>query len=186
MISHLRPALVFVGGFTLLLGLAYPLSMTAIATTLLPHQAQGSLIRDGDRVLGSELVGQNFTTPGYFHPRPSAAATPYDAMASGGSNLGPLSQKLLDRVRADVAASGMTAPVPADAVTASASGLDPDISPQNAQAQVARVAAARALAPAQVAELVERQTRQPILGVFGEPRVNVLALNRALDTLSAQ
>lgn len=186
MLSHLRPALVFVCGFTLLLGLAYPLSMTAVATALLPDQAQGSLIRQGDRILGSELLGQNFTAPGYFHPRPSAAATPYDAMASGGSNLGPLSQKLIDRVRADVAAAGLAAPVPADAVTASASGLDPDISPQNAQGQVARVAAARGLAPARLAALVNEQTRQPFLGVFGEPRVNVLALNRALDTLAAQ
>ncbi|ETD81368.1 potassium-transporting ATPase subunit KdpC [Rhodobacter capsulatus] len=186
MLSHLRPALVFVGGFTLLLGLAYPLSLTAIATTLLPHQAQGSLIRQGERILGSALLGQNFTAPGYFHPRPSAAAAPYDAMASGGSNLGPLSQKLLDRIRADVAASGLTAPVPADAVTASASGLDPDISPQNAQAQVARVAAARGIPPARVAALVTDQTRQPLLGIFGETRVNVLALNRALDTLAAQ
>ncbi|PYF06757.1 K+-transporting ATPase ATPase C chain [Rhodobacter viridis] len=186
MLSHLRPALVFVGGFTLLLGLAYPLSMTAIATTLLPHQAEGSLIRQGDHVLGSALVGQNFTAPGYFHPRPSAAATPYDAAASSGSNLGPLSQKLIDRVRADVAASGLAAPVPADAVTASASGLDPDISPQNARAQVARVAAARGLAPERVAALVTDQTRQPVLGLFGEPRVNVLALNRALDTLAAE
>jgi len=186
MISHLRPALVFVTGFTLLLGLAYPLSMTAIATTLLPRQAEGSLIRQGDHVLGSELLGQNFTAPGYFHPRPSATATPYDAAASGGSNLGPLSQKLIDRVRADVTASGLAAPVPADAVTASASGLDPDISPQNAQAQVARVASARGIPPARVAALVASQTRQPLLGFFGEPRVNVLALNRALDTLAAE
>ncbi|ADE85984.1 potassium-transporting ATPase subunit KdpC [Rhodobacter capsulatus] len=186
MLSHLRPALVFVGGFTLLLGLAYPLSLTAIATTLLPHQAQGSLIRQGERILGSALLGQNFTAPGYFHPRPSATAAPYDAMASGGSNLGPLSQRLIDRIRADVTAAELAAPVPADAVTASASGLDPDISPQNAQAQVARVAAARGIPPARVAALVTDQTRQPLLGVFGAPRVNVLALNRALDTLAAQ
>ena len=184
MTAHLRPAAVLLLLFTLLLGLAYPLAMTGIARALLPWQAQGSAVLAGGRVVGSALIGQAFGRPGYFHPRPSASS--YDGMASGGSNLGPLSQKLMDRVAGDVAATGLAAPVPADAVTASASGLDPDITPANARAQVARVAAARGLPEAEVAALVAAQTEGRLLGLIGEPRVNLLALNLALDKLAAK
>ena len=184
MTEHLRPAIVLTLLFTLLLGLAYPLAMTGIAQTVLPHQAQGSPVLAGDRVAGSALIGQAFSAPGYFHPRPSVSA--YDAMASGGSNLGPLSQKLMDRVSGDVAGLGLAGPVPADAVTTSASGLDPDITPGNAAAQVVRVAAARGLTEAEVAALVKAQTEGRLFGLFGEPRVNVLALNLALDKLAAK
>lgn len=184
MTAHLRPAAVLLLLFTLLLGLAYPLAMTGIARALLPWQAQGSAVLAGGRVVGSALIGQAFGRPGYFHPRPSASS--YDGMASGGSNLGPLSQKLMDRVADDVAETGLAAPVPADAVTASASGLDPDITPANARAQVARVAAARGLPEAEVAALVAAQTEGRLLGVIGEPRVNLLALNLALDKLAAK
>lgn len=180
MLTHLRPAFVLLVLFTLLLGLAYPLAMTGVAGLAFPAQAAGSPIREGDRVIGSSLIGQIFVSDTYFHPRPSAAA--YDGMASGGSNLGPLSKKLIDRVTADVAGQKG---VPADAVTTSASGLDPDISPANAQAQVARVAAARHLPPEKLAALVADQTTGRLFGLFGEPRVNVLALNLALDKLAA-
>lgn len=181
MLSHFRPAFVLLFLFTLLLGFAYPLAMTSVANLAFPAQASGSLVRDGDRLIGSALIGQAFTSEGYFHPRPSASG--YDAMASGGSNLGPLSKKLIDRVTGDLA--GAAGPVPADAVTTSASGLDPDISPQNALSQVARVALARNLPSDKVAALVGDQTSQPLLGLIGEPRVNVLALNLALDKLAA-
>lgn len=183
MLTHLRPAAVFLVLFTLLTGLAYPLALTGIAGVVFPRQASGSLIVKGDTVIGSALIGQAFTSDAYFHPRPSASS--YDAMASGGSNLGPLSKKLIDRVTADVAALGSPTPVPADAVTTSASGLDPDISPANAQMQVARVAAARNLPADTVAALVAAQTKGPLFGLIGEPAVNVLALNLALDKLTA-
>lgn len=183
MISHLRPAFVLLILFTVLLGLAYPLAMTGVAGLAFPVQAAGSPLRDGDRLVGSTLIGQPFTSEGYFHPRPSAAG--YDAMASGGSNLGPLSKKLMDRVTGDVAALNRPGMVPADAVTASASGLDPDISPQNALSQVARVAAARNLPADRVAALVADHTAGRLFGVIGEARVNVLALNLALDKLAA-
>jgi K+-transporting ATPase ATPase C chain len=181
MLSHLRPALVLLAVFTLLLGLAYPLAMTGVAGLAFPAQASGSPVRDGDRLIGSALIGQAFTSDGYFHPRPSASG--YDAMASGGSNLGPLSKKLIDRVTGDLA--GATGPVPADAVTMSASGLDPDISPQNAMAQTSRVATARNLPVDKVTALVADQTAGRLFGLIGEPRVNVLALNLALDKLAA-
>jgi potassium-transporting ATPase KdpC subunit len=181
MFTHLRPAVVLLVLFTLLLGLAYPLTMAGVAGLAFPAQASGSQIREGDRLIGSALIGQAFTSDRYFHPRPSASG--YDAMASGGSNLGPLSKKLIDRVSGEVASAA--GPVPADAVTMSASGLDPDISPQNAVAQVARVAGARNLPQDRVAALVSEQTELPLFGVFGEPRVNVLALNLALDKLVA-
>lgn len=186
MMEHLRPAAVLLAFFTLLLGLAYPLAMTGIAQTVLPFQAAGSpVLRDG-RVIGSALIGQNFIQDGYFHPRPSATASPYDAAASGGSNLGPLSRKLIDRISADTAALGLKGPVPADAVTTSASGLDPDISPANARSQVARVAAERGLSVADVAALVDAQTEGRLYGLIGEPHVDVLALNLALDKLAAK
>lgn len=188
MLSHLRPAVAMLVLFTLLLGLAYPLAMTGVAGLAFPTQASGSPVRDGDRLVGSALIGQAFTSDGYFHPRPSASG--YDAMASGGSNLGPLSKKLIDRVTGDLAALQSRGPVPADAVpadavTASASGLDPDISPQNALSQVARVAAARNLPADRVTALVADQTAGRLFGLLGEPRVNVLALNLALDKLAA-
>ena len=183
MLSHLRPAFVMLILFTLLLGLAYPLAMTGVAGLAFPAQASGSPVHQGDKLIGSSLIGQAFTTDTYFHPRPSAPA--YDPMASGGSNLGPLSKKLIDRVTGDVAALKASGPVPADAVTTSASGLDPDISPANALSQVARVATARKLPLDKVATLVADHTEGPLLGVIGEAHVNVLALNLALDKLAA-
>ncbi len=187
--TALRPAFVLTALFALLLGLAYPALITGIAQLVFPHQANGSLIREGDKVIGSELLGQKFSGERYFHGRPSAAgADGYDAAASAGSNLGPTSQALVDRVKADADAH-RTSPgqsVPADLVTTSASGLDPHISPEAALSQVDRVAAARKLPPATVTALIRRQVETPLLGVLGEDRVNVLALNRALDRAAAQ
>lgn len=183
--SAVRPALVLTLLFAGLLGIAYPLALTGIGQLLFPAQANGSLIRDQGIVVGSALIGQKFTSDAYFHGRPSAAgADGYDASASAGSNLGPAAQALADRVRADVASLSETAPgrpVPPDLVTTSASGLDPHISPEAALFQVARVARARGLSEAQVRALVEAAVRRPALGFLGEPRVNVLLLNRSLD-----
>ena len=186
MLSQLRPGLVLFVFLTLLTGIAYPLAMTGGAQLLAPSLANGSLVIDNNVVRGSELIGQNFTQDKYFWPRPSAAGQGYDASASSGANLGPTSKKLLDRIAADAervkAADGATT-LPPDAVTASGSGLDPDISPAYAHIQVGRVAKARNVPEDKVKALVEAQVWWPILGVFGEPRVNVLALNRALDAL---
>lgn len=184
--SALRPSLVLTALFALLLGLAYPAAITGLAQVLAPAAANGSLVSAHGRVVGSRLIGQGFTGPQWFHPRPSAAGKGYDATASSGSNLGPASKALADRVAGDVAALGGGAqrPVPADLVTTSASGLDPDISPAAALWQVDRVAAARHLDPARLRALVATQTRQPLAGVLGEPRVNVLELNLALDRLT--
>jgi len=189
LLTHLRTAVLMTVVLTVLLGIVYPLVMTGIAQVVFPHQANGSIIRDASGTpLGSTLLAQNFTQPQYFHPRPSAAGSDgYDATASGGSNLGPTNQKLIDTVqrRTDAyrAENGLAAdaPVPVDAVTASASGLDPDVSPANALLQVHRVAAARGLSDDQVLNLVNQHTEGRTLFVLGEPRVNVLELNLALD-----
>jgi K+-transporting ATPase ATPase C chain len=182
--SYLRPALVLVAAFTLLLGLAFPLGMVGLGSAVFPSQAGGSLVMRDGQVVGSVLIGQNFTGKKYFCPRPSATApVPYDADASGGSNLAATSKALIDRVRGDVAKSG-PAPVPADAVTSSASGLDPHVSPETAERQVARVAAARGLSLGEVQRLVAARTEGRLFGLIGEPRVNVLLLNLALDDLS--
>lgn len=185
MLSQLRPALVSMGLFTALLGLAYPLAVTGVAQAASPAQANGSLIRDaGGQIIGSALIGQAFAKPEYFHGRPSAAGNGYDAAASSGSNMGPLNDKLIDREKTDAAALRAENPgvvVPADAVTTSASGLDPDISPANARFQAPRVAKARGAPAAEVEALIEAQVQQPLLGFIGQPRINVLALNRALD-----
>lgn len=181
MLTHLRPALVLFTLLSLLTGLAYPLAITGVAQTLFPAQANGSRVELGGRIVGSELIGQNFVAPGYFWPRPSATGPdPYNAAASTGSNIGPTGRALVDRVAATVDATG-AAGVPADAVTTSGSGLDPHITPQNALLQIARVAAARGLDPAEVKSILAEVTEQPILGILGEPRVNVLRLNLALD-----
>jgi len=171
-----------------LLGGVYPLTVWAFSTLLFPHQAEGSLVRTADgQIVGSSLIGQEFTAAKYFHSRPSAAGAGYDATSSGGSNLGPTSQKLADSIKqrvADYRAENKTGPaaeVPADAVTASASGLDPEISLANAQQQAQRVADARGLTIGQVSALIDRHTLKRDLGVFGEPGVNVTDLNLALD-----
>ena len=187
MTSHLLPAFRMITVMTVLTGLIYPAVVTGIVQVMFPSKAHGSLITVDGQVVGSSLIGQNFAKPEYFHPRPSAAgANGYDAAYSGGSNLGPTSRKLIDRVQASVEQyrrenQGYTGPIPADAVTASGSGLDPHISPANAEIQVARVAAARRLDPASVRMLVAAATEQPWLGFIGEVRVNVLELNLALD-----
>jgi K+-transporting ATPase ATPase C chain len=200
MLQHIRPAVVLLVLLSALTGLVYPLVVTGVAQLALPRQANGSLIEKDGVVVGSALIGQNFKTDRYFHPRPSATTdtdpndasktvdAPYNAASSSGSNLGPTSQKLVDRIKASVAAWRAVAgsgPVPADAVTTSGSGLDPDISPQNAFAQVAAVAKARALDEARVRALVETSIERPAFGWIGEPRVNVLQLNLALDRLKS-
>jgi K+-transporting ATPase ATPase C chain len=184
--SALRPAIVMTILFALLLGLAYPLIVFGIGQTLFPHQANGSLVEEKGRIVGSTVIGQAFTSDRYFQTRPSAAGKGYDGLASSGSNYGPTSQALVDRVKADVAKArdaGVTGPVPADLVTASGSGLDPDLSPDAAFAQAARVAKARDLPAAKLHALVANAVERPILG---EPHVNVFALNRQLDALGAK
>jgi K+-transporting ATPase ATPase C chain len=189
LLHHLRVAVLMTVVLTVLFGLVYPLIMTGLGQVLFPNQANGSLVRDSSgNVIGSALLAQGFTQPQYFHPRPSAAGTDgYDPTSSGASNLGPTSQKLIDTVRdrADAYRSenglAADAQVPVDAVTASASGRDPDISPANALLQVGRVAGARGLSADQVRNLVNQYTEGRTLFILGEPRVNVLKLNLALD-----
>jgi potassium-transporting ATPase KdpC subunit len=200
MLQHLRPAVAMILSFTLLTGVAYPLAVTGVAWVMLHDAALGSLIvgKDG-KVVGSSLVGQAFTNDKYFHPRPSATSAPdpadpsktvdapYNAANSTGSNLGPITQKLIDRVKGDVAAlraQGVTGPIPVDAVTTSSSGLDPHMSPAAAVLQVPRVAKARALPEERVRALVSDHVEGRALGLFGEPHVNVLELNLALDALT--
>ena len=198
MLTHLRPALVLLALFVALTGVAYPLAMTGIAQLALPRQANGSLIEKNSAVVGSDIIGQPFTSDRYFHPRPSATSAPdpndstkpvdapYNAAGSGGSNLGPTSQKLVDRVKEDATRlrkDAVAGPLPADALTTSGSGLDPHISPAYALRQVARVAKARRLPEQRIRALVEGQAEGRILGLIGEPRINVLRLNLALDAL---
>jgi K+-transporting ATPase ATPase C chain len=172
---------------TILLGVIYPLTITGICQVFFPHQANGSLITAGGKVIGSELIGQNFTKPEYFQPRPSAAGNDgYDPTASGGSNYGPTNQKLIDRVKASLEKfrkenPDYNGPIPADLLTASASGLDPHISPASAEAQAPRVAKGRGVAVERVDQLIAQFTERPDLGILGEPRVNVLMLNVELD-----
>lgn len=188
--GELRPALVSAVFFMLLTGLAYPLVTTAVANVLFPWQAQGSLIRVDGEIIGAELIGQQFTAPGYFHPRPSAVG--YDAMAGYGSNLGPTNPKLIEKVTERVenyrATNGLPAGalVPVDAATASASGLDPHISIVNARLQAARVATARGMPKEKVLDLIADYTMPRQLLLLGQPRINVLEINLALDALARQ
>jgi K+-transporting ATPase ATPase C chain len=186
MLSQIRPALLMTIVLTVLTGLIYPLGITAVTQVLFHQRANGSLVSRNGSVVGSVLIGQGFAGPAYFHPRPSAAGSNgYDATASGGSNFGPTNPDLAKRLAKDAAAyrsdNGVTGPLPADAITTSASGLDPDISPANAMLQVNRIAKARNATPAQLADLVQANTEGRQLGIFGEPRVNVLKLNLGLN-----
>src|SRR5271169_1124111 len=200
MLREIRPAIVVLVALTLITGLAYPLAITGIAGVIFPRQAQGSLIEQNGTVVGSELIGQDFSSDKYFHGRPSATTAtdpndatktvpaPYNAANSGGSNLGPSNKALIDRVQGDMdklKQENPSAPVPADLVTTSASGLDPHISPEAALFQVPRIAKARNLPEDRIRQVVEETTEGRYLGLLGEPHVNVLQLNLALDHLAA-
>ncbi|HVU42596.1 MAG TPA: K(+)-transporting ATPase subunit C [Xanthobacteraceae bacterium] len=201
MLREIRPAIIVLVALTLITGLVYPLAITGIAQVIFPHQANGSLIERDGKVIGSELIGQNFTSDKYFHGRPSATtapdpkdasktiAAPYNAANSGASNLGPSNKALVDRVKGDIATLQKENPgkaVPIDLVTTSGSGLDPDISPEAALFQVPRVAKARNLPEDRLRQLVEDKTEGRWFGILGEPRVNVLQLNLAVDRLAAK
>jgi K+-transporting ATPase ATPase C chain len=201
MLREIRPAIVVLVALTLITGLVYPLAVTGIAQLIFPRQANGSMIARDGKVVGSELIGQDFTSDKYFHGRPSATtapdpkdasktvAAPYNAANSGGSNLGPSNKALVDRVKSDIATLQKQNPgtsVPIDLVTTSGSGLDPDISPEAATFQVARIAKARGLPAERVQQLVEDNSEGRWLGLLGEPRVNVLQINLALDRLAAK
>ncbi|WP_029914949.1 potassium-transporting ATPase subunit KdpC [Caulobacter sp. UNC358MFTsu5.1] len=185
MLSHLRPALVSMGLFTALLGLAYPLAVTGVAQAAFPAQANGSLVKDAKgTVVGSTLIAQGFAKPEYLHPRPSAAGNGYDASASSGSNMGPLNDKLIEREKTDAATLRAENPgvaIPADAVTTSGSGLDPEISPAYARFQAPRIAKARGMTVEAVEAAIDRHLEGRLLGFIGQPRVNVLLVNRDLD-----
>jgi K+-transporting ATPase ATPase C chain len=201
MLREIRPAIVFVIALTLITGLAYPFAITGLAQLLFPSQAQGSLIEKDGKIVGSSLIGQEFTSDRYFHGRPSATTTPdpndatktvaapYNAANSGGSNLGPTSKPLIDRIQGDIdklKGENPSTQVPADLVTTSGSGLDPHVSPEAALFQVPRVAKARSLPENRVRQLVEENTSRPMMGVLGEPRVNVLELNLVLDGMTGR